>query len=134
MVGIAVNEDPGNKLVVTAVACPEGTEKLFGYCRLSIPTIKKCATCCIILPAKDYLKGISAAYQRSLEKLFVREYLYSKRAPDLVAYLLKDYSVGVCIPHVSVKRHWTIDVAEELSIHYQASRTKGRVYSAATER
>jgi hypothetical protein len=124
MVGIAVNEDPGNGMLVTAIACPEGTEKMFGYGRLSIPTLKKCATCYVVLPAKSYIEGISAAYQRSLEKLFVKEHMYSKAAPDLMAYLLKECSTGVCIPHVSVRRHWTIDVAEELSIHFQAHRTR----------
>lgn len=127
MVGITLTEDPGNKMTVTAVACPEGTEKLFGYSRLSVSTIKKCAACCVVLPAIDYARGVAAAYQRSMEKLFVKEHAYSKAAPDLVAYVLKEHASGICVPHVVVKRHWILDMAEELAIHCQSPSSRPRL-------
>lgn len=118
MVGITVCENPSNTAVITAISCPDGTPRCFGYSRLSAVTIRDCATSAVILPARDCSKGIVAAYQRTLEKLFIRDHQYTKSAPDLTTYVLKVYSKGIAVPHVPVKRHWMLDAAEELALDY----------------
>jgi hypothetical protein len=116
IIGIALAEQTDEQVLVSAVTCFKETPRRFGHGRLSANTVKREAICWVSMIAPNYVRGISAAYHRSIEKILLRnDFRIPPSGLDATALILRPYASNkLQVPHKLQSAHWTITAAEEL--------------------